>query len=322
MDISYLLLLQRFREVTGGALNGVMELATKLGDAAILTLILALLYWLWDKKEGVFLMLTFYGNRVLNGFVKITACVYRPWIRDPRVLPVPAAQAEATGYSFPSGHSANAISVWGGMAARKRYAKWLRVVLVILVLVISFSRNYLGVHTPQDVVVSLVVGVGMIALAQWLLELVERRPELDVWVLVGGVALCALLVLYAALKPYPMDYDEAGKLIVDPAKMAVDSYKNAGRGLGFFLGWFLERRVIRFSTDVGLAPKAGRLVVGVGLYELLEKWAAPALSAAIGGGLGKTAEQFVLVFYIVALAPALFLLTDRLLGERKKEEAK
>lgn len=78
MDIEYLLLLQRFREATGGVLDGFMELVTKLGEASIVTLLVAAVYWCIDKREGIYLMLTFYYNRVINGFLKITACVYRP----------------------------------------------------------------------------------------------------------------------------------------------------------------------------------------------------------------------------------------------------
>ncbi len=120
MDIDYLLMLQNFRDATGGVLDGFFELVTKLGEASIVTLLVAAMYWCVDKREGIFLMLTFYYNRVINAFVKITACVYRPWILDARVTPVEGAMADATGYSFPSGHSANAASFFGGLTLKKR----------------------------------------------------------------------------------------------------------------------------------------------------------------------------------------------------------
>ena len=153
MDIDYLLFLQNLREATGGFLDGAFELITKLGEASIATLLVALIYWCVNKREGIFLMLTFYYNRVINAFIKITACVYRPWIRDPRVTPVEAALEDATGYSFPSGHSANATSVFGGLALNRKYHKAFRIGMIALILLVAFSRNYLGVHTPQDVIV-------------------------------------------------------------------------------------------------------------------------------------------------------------------------
>ena len=305
MDIQYLLFLQNLREATGGVLNGAFELITKLGEASIVTLLAAFVYWCLDKREGIFLMLTFYYNRVVNGFLKITACVYRPWIRDARVLPVPEAMADATGYSFPSGHSANATSFFGGLAANKKYPKVFRWLLVILVLLVGFSRNYLGVHTPQDVIVSIVLAVVLLAVFRRLLDWVDAHPDKDWMILLGGVALCIALIVYGSLKSYPMDYNAAGEVIVDPAKMPIDSFKNAGMGLGFILGWFLERRYIKFETDGQWYFRVLRYAVCIAIYELLKTYAAPLLADVIPGGVGKAVEQFVLIFYITAAAPVI-----------------
>ena len=291
MDIQYLLLLQNLREATGGVLNGAFELITKLGEASIVTLLVAFVYWCVDKREGIFLMLTFYYNRVINGFLKITACVYRPWIRDARVLPVPEAMADATGYSFPSGHSANATSFFGGLAINKKYPKIFRALMVALVLLVGFSRNYLGVHTPQDVIVSIVLAIVLLFAFRRLLDWVDQNPEKDWIVLLAGAALCILLVVYASLK--------------DPAKMPIDSFKNAGMGLGFIVGWFLERRFIKFETDGKWYFRALRYVVCIAVYELLKTYAAPLITDVIAGGLGKAVEQFVLILYITAGAPVI-----------------
>lgn len=305
MDIQYLLFLQNLREAAGGALDGVFELITKLGEASVVTLLLALVYWCVDKREGIFLMLAFYYNRVANGFIKITACVYRPWIRDARVLPVPEAMADATGYSFPSGHSANAASFFGGLAANRKRPKAFRALLAVLVLLVGFSRNYLGVHTPQDVIVSIVLALVLLFLFRRLLDWVEQNPEKDWLVLLTGAAVCLLLVVYAALKSYPVDYDAAGEMIVDPAKMSVDSFKNAGMGLGFAVGWFLERRFIKFRTDGKWYSRVIRYAVCAAVYLALKTYAAPLIAGAVPGGSGKALEQFVLVLYITAGAPVL-----------------
>ena len=185
MDINYLLMLQNLREATGGVLDTFMEYITKLGETSIIVLFIGLVYWGVNKRQGIFLMFSLYTNRIINGFIKITACVYRPWIRDARITPVPEAKADATGYSFPSGHTANAVSVWGGMAVRRKdkgmeVPKWLSVVFIILVLLIAFSRNYLGVHTPQDVVAALVIGAAVLFLMSKLMPIIDERPNMDI----------------------------------------------------------------------------------------------------------------------------------------------
>ena len=78
----------------------------------------------------VYLHMGWSGCRVVNGLLKVAACVYRPWIRDPRVVPNEKALAEATGYSFPSGHSMNAAAVYGGGAIRKEFGRLLRITFI------------------------------------------------------------------------------------------------------------------------------------------------------------------------------------------------
>lgn len=313
MDISYLLLLQNLREATGGILNTFFEIVTKLGETSVLMFAIGLIYWCYDKREGIFLLFTLYTNRIINGFIKITACVYRPWIRDPRVIPVPEAMADATGYSFPSGHTANATSFWGGLAAYKsdkyKFSKVLRIILVVIVLLIAFSRNYLGVHTPQDVVVALVIGAAVLFIMTKLMPVIENKPGADAIAMIVGVAFCVLLILYAALKSYPSDIGADGKVIVEGSKMAVDSYKTAGSGIGLFVGWFIERRFIKFSTDIGNTERIFRAVFCVFTYTVLSELSGSAADVLVGMGLGsglaKAIMQFICLMYFTAGAPAI-----------------
>lgn len=176
----------------------------------------------------------------------------------------------------------------------------------------GFSRNYLGVHTPQDVIVSIILAAALLFAFRRLLAWVEENLDKDWIVLLAGSALCVLLVIYASLKGYPVDYDAAGNMIVDPAKMPIDSFKNAGMGLGFIVGWFLERRFIHFETDGKWYFRVLRYAVCIAVYELLKTYAAPLITGAVAGGVGKALEQFVLILYITAGAPVLIRLFSSL----------
>lgn len=227
-------------------------------------------------------------------------------------MPVPSAQADATGYSFPSGHAANSMSFWGGLAAKKERHKALRIFFAVMILVIAFSRNYLGVHTPQDVGVSIIVGAVMLFVSRKILALADGKPGSDKYILLAGAAVSVVLVLYAALKSYPVDYDAAGAVIVDPEKMAVDSYKNAGMGMGFFLGWFLERRYIRFSSDGAWWEKLIRFAVLAVSYVYLKKLLALVVGLFLTGGLASALEAFGYTLYLTAGAPLLIRLSAKL----------
>ncbi len=312
MDINYLLFLQNLREATGNIFTPLMEYITKLGETSVLMFVIGIIYWCFDKKKGVFLMFTLYANRVINGFIKITACVYRPWIKDPRITPVPEAQADATGYSFPSGHTGNAVSIWGGCAldtgGKAAVHKVIKAILIILVLLIAFSRNYLGVHTPQDVVVALVIGTAVLFAMAKLMPLIEERPNGDIWALSTGLAVCVILILYAALKSYPVDYAQDGSVIVEGSKMAVDSFKTAGGAMGMLVGWFIEKRFIKFSTDIGNKERIVRALICFFIYSVLDSFASPAadmiVSAGLSTGAAKAIMQFVVLLYFTAGAPA------------------
>ena len=159
MDISILLALPEFRNGAGSFLAEFLSKMTYFGEMNITLIIMALIYWCINKEFGTYLLMGWSGNRVVNGLLKVTVCAYRPWIRDARIVPYADSKATATGYSFPSGHSMNAASLFGGAAIRKELPRLLRIVLGVIFGLIAFSRIYLGVHTPQDILVGSAAGL-------------------------------------------------------------------------------------------------------------------------------------------------------------------
>jgi hypothetical protein len=78
-------------------------------------------------------------------------------------------------FGFPSGHTSSAFAVWGGLAVvfRKRWLAWLAPLMIVL---IAFSRLYLGVHFLADVLGGAVLGGGML-LGAWGLWRDDSRRE-------------------------------------------------------------------------------------------------------------------------------------------------
>jgi len=303
MDIDILLALQQFREGVGACLTDFFQKMSFIGEMNVVLIIIGAIYWCVNKEFGNYLLMGWSGNRVVNGLLKVSVCAYRPWIRDARIIPNSEAMATATGYSFPSGHSVNAASLYGGAALRKELSRALRIALWLIVIFIAFSRNFLGVHTPQDIL----VGVGSGLLVMWLtgklLKWVETHPEKDILVMCLGIAIAAAVAVFAALKPYPEDYDAAGNLLVNGAKMANDTYKGVGWCIGFFAGWVLERRFVGFSTDVPMGTRATRLVTGLLSYYAVSLIIAPLLKGWIPGAGGTIVSCFLQMFYVSFLFP-------------------
>ena len=303
MDMDILLALQQFRNGIGGGLAEFLSKMTFFGELATTPVLLAIVYWCISKEYGTCLMVGWGGNRLINGGLKVTACVYRPWIRDTRIVPYGNSMETATGYSFPSGHTMNAATVFGGGVVRKDLPRSLRIVLAMVVLLVAFSRIYLGVHTPQDILAGMAAGLAMMWATVRLMRWVEVHPGRDWIVACTGIGLAAAIAVYAALKPYPADYNAEGKLLVDGAKMAQDTYKGVGWCSGILLGWILERRFVGFSTDVSMIRRVTRLVTGVLSYYAVNLLICSQIKNWIGGPAGMIISCFVQMFYIAFLYP-------------------
>ncbi len=291
MDIEYLLWLQGIREAAGPVIETIMNLISALCNGAGIAVVPCMLYWLLDKDAGMFVMVNLGIGNNLNQLIKDSACVYRPWIRDSRIIPSAGALGHATGYSFPSGHTQAAGSVFGSIAWRYRAKRWLVAICTIITLLVGFSRNFLGVHAPQDVAAALIEAVLVIWFSRRFVDWAKRKTTKDTTVLCLGLITLALILLYTELKPYPMDY-VGGVLLVDPAAMKLDAYSNAGILGGVIVGWFLEQRYVRFSTDCSRTQKLARLVVCalmmglfVGLGQLVKLALGHGIAYAVAKGL-------------------------------------
>ena len=303
MDIGILLALQDFRNGTGAFLTDFLSKMTWLGETNTVIIIMALIYWCVSKDFGAYFLMGWSGNRLVNGMLKVTVCAYRPWIRDARVLPYGDSITEATGYSFPSGHTMNAATIFGGGAVRRDIPRALRTVLSLLVLLVAFSRNYLGVHTPQDVLVGIAAGILVMYLTVKLMHWVKIHPEKDLLVVCIGVGLAVLVAIYAAVKPYPTDTDAAGRVIVDGAKMANDTFKGIGRSVGFLTGWILERRFVQFSTDISMMKRITRLTYGLLTYYVVSLIFVPLIKAWISGVPGTFVSCYLQMLYVAFICP-------------------
>ena len=134
--------------------------------------------------------------------------------------------------------------------------------MIVIALLIGFSRNYIGVHTPQDIIVSIVVGCLLLFFMHKLLKWVDGGKNRDVIILASVYLLCIALMLYGYFKSYPIDYFN-GKILVDPIKMKMYSLPKVGMVTGIFTGWFLERRFVDFVPEIGsINEKFARFIIG------------------------------------------------------------
>ena len=317
MDIEYLLFLQRFRESINDSLTPFME-GISLFAVTYLIMIPVFVYWVVSKRKGLYTLVSYYLCCGFNAIVKLTVCAYRPWIRDARVHPAGDAITTATGYSFPSGHTVTAGPIYGGLAVVSwSWKKFVSVILGIFLLLTAFSRNYLGVHTPQDVFVGICESVFWLIIVAKIFTYLDEHPEKENLLLLICFILGWLGIVYITFKPYPMDYVD-GKLLVDPQKMMNDGYADICLLIAFPVARYIEKRWIGFQAP-GL--KGAGLAAGIaGLVPLflMIKFMRPQLDGLLGTHWGHFANNFILVLYCVAFWPLVIKAVSK--TENKAEE--
>ena len=135
-------------------------------------------------------------------------------------------------------------------------------------------------------------------------------------IIVGaGILLSVLLLVYATFKSYPMDYDAAGKLIVDPAKMAIDAYKDVGFTVGILVPWVIGRRFIKFTSDGPLDCKFLRIAGAYIGYMILMYALYPLIKASFDPQIANFLSFFIFPCYVILIVPAVI----KFFQNRKKD---
>lgn len=91
------------------ALNVFFSGITYCGDEIAFMVAAFALFWCVNKRTGYYAFLVGLFGTVGNQWLKIACRIPRPWVLDPNFTIVESARAAATGYSFPSGHTQNAV---------------------------------------------------------------------------------------------------------------------------------------------------------------------------------------------------------------------
>ena len=304
MDLDYLIFLQELRNDWGG--EGFFTLISNIPKSSLSAAIPAILFWCINKQAGIFLLFNAEIGRVINELIKGTFCVYRPWIYDSNLMPSAKEQAAASSFSFPSGHTQFTTAIYGGLAFfyRKKFPL-LIIPCAAIILLVAFSRNFLGVHTPQDVLFAIIYSIGLFFAAERLFTWMGKDNERKVLFLLGGLLSCVIVFLYLYFKPYPEEFLN-GKVIVDPLTARAYAFDALGFGLAFFLGWFLEERFIRFKINVTTKDKLWRVIIGFAILGVIAVIIYPLLKLLFSLSVYYFFKAFLPFFSILFIIPLVF----------------
>jgi membrane-associated phospholipid phosphatase len=141
-----------------------MKAFSFLGTEEFLILLLPILYWCVDSSLGIRVTIILMLSTSINGAFKLAFHGPRPYWYSPGVHGL----AAETSFGVPSNHAQSAAVVWGLLAAYLKKG-WVWLLAILLILLIGFSRLYLGVHFPHDVLLGWLIGglIVWLALRFW-----------------------------------------------------------------------------------------------------------------------------------------------------------
>ncbi len=287
--------------------TAVSSVFTMLGEQMICVAFLGFIYWCWDKKLGRYVGMNILVAITLNTMIKNIFVRRRPYFDHKGIKCLKPAEKgadiydiSAQGFSFPSGHSTNSVTIYTSIGIYSKN-KILMTAGIVLPLLIGISRFCLGVHYPTDVICGWLLGLIVVLLVPLLQKLIKNR-----------------LVFYGIII-----------LITIPGLFycrSQDYYTAFGSLAGFILAIEFDDKLVNFENTNNPLRCILRVALGIGVYLCLNTllklpFSSDFLSSStVPAYLVRAARSCVVIFVTIGVYPLAFRLGDRIFGKGAKKE--
>lgn len=285
-------------------LNEFMSAITYLGDEIAFLVVALILMWCVDKRTGYYVMSVGFLGTIANQFMKLWFRIPRPWVLDPEFTILEQAREGASGYSFPSGHTQSSVGTFGSIAYTTKH-RWIRILSLLAVVLVPFSRMYLGVHTPLDVVVAAVMALILIFGLRPVI-LGKNKQVFPVF-LVVMVAVSVAFLAFVELFPFPAD--------IDPHNMESglkNAYTLLGSILGMCLVYIADEKWLHFEVKAVWWAQILKVAIGLGIVLLVKSDLKAPLDYVFGALIGRAVRYFLIVIVAGIVWPISFSLFTKL----------
>lgn len=236
-------IIEFLQSLSNPVLDWTMRIITEVGDQYFFILLGAILYWTVDKKFAFKLMVSYLGSAFINGGLKALTNKPRPYQEGARAI-----LQKTTGSSMPSGHAQAsgvlAINLWN----EYYYAKWVRVLMVAMIILVPLSRMYLGQHYLEDVLVGLVLGLILGSTFMFLLGVGNFDRE-HIRALYPIPILVILMVFFHE----------------EPLFVAGGAY------IGLAVGYYIEKLYVKYKVAAPLKTQIIKVIFGLAIAFILKE---------------------------------------------------
>ena len=297
-------LLYLLEKVRLPGLNEVMLLVTRIGEETAFLVLALIIFWCVDKRRGYFVMAVGFMGTIVNQILKLACAVPRPWVIDPEFTILEQAREAASGYSFPSGHTSTAVGTFGAIAATEK-RRWVAAGCISLAVLVGFSRMYVGVHTPYDVLVGAACALLLVICFK---PVVMGSNEKALYFLLGLLMITGIgYLLYVELYRFPADFD-AHNL----SSATNNAYTMIGCLTGMFVVYFGEKKWVNFSTQAVWWAQVLKVALGLGVVLAVKAGLKAPLNMLFGELPGRAVRYFLIVVVAGLLWPMTFRLWNKL----------
>lgn len=210
-----------------------------LGEVNFYLAFVPLIFWCIHKPIGYRFALLFIFSTYVNLYVKDFFAAPRPYQVDPKIY----APTKEASYGIPSFHSQGATLTWGYLATQFK-TRWLWASALVIPLLVSIARMYLGVHFPQDVIAGAAIGLMLFV------TYAAFEPRVGEWM--GTRITLRIKLAFAVIIP----------LAFAAIHLTPDTGTSTGTLLGFAVGVALEEEFVRFDTRGELWKQVAKLAIG------------------------------------------------------------